>query len=142
MHHMNFFLFLIAFSTLLGAQIQLGNEILTVEIADTLEAQDKGLMGRKSLAEGHGMLFVYKRPARRSFWMKNTLIPLSVAFFDEEKAIINILDMDPPVGDAYISYLSRGPALYALEVPQGWFKKHGIKRGVKFSFLDQSNQIK
>jgi hypothetical protein len=73
--------------------------------------------------------------------MKDTFIPLSIAFFDAGKTCINILDMDPPIGKTLVEYRSTAPALYALEVPQGWFEKHGVKRGSKFSFLDNSNQI-
>jgi uncharacterized membrane protein (UPF0127 family) len=139
---MRWSVFLCFFLHLFGAEIQLGNEILDVEIVDTPEALAIGLMGRKGLPEGKGMLFIYPTARMRGFWMKNTLIPLSVAFFDEEKSLINIADMDVPKGGPLLSYPSSGPARYALEVPQGWFKKHKIGPGVKFSFLDQSNQIK
>ncbi len=134
--------FLVLFLRLSSAQIQLGGEILDVEVVRTPSERARGLMGRNQLPEGRGMLFIYQKSERLSFWMKNTLIPLSIAFFDEEKAVINILDMDPPEGDLLIRYRSTAPALYALEVPQGWFEKHGINRGTKFSFLDQANQVK
>lgn len=138
---MRWFIFLFLFSTLYGVQIRLGKEVLTVEVAKTHEARAKGLMGRRELPEGQGMLFVYEKAQPLVFWMKDTLIPLSVAFFDEDKELIHILDMDPPVGLPLVRYRSRVPSLYALEVPQGWFEKHGIDRGAKFSFLDPSNQI-
>lgn len=139
---MRVFFFWAIFLHVAAAQIQLGDEILTVEIANTPSAHARGLMGRNQLPEGHGMLFIYQKAERLSFWMKNTLIPLSIAFFDEEKTLINILDMDPPQGDLFLHYRSTAPALYALEVPQGWFEKHGIQKGAKFSFLDQPNQVK
>lgn len=139
---MRILLFLFTVSLLFGAQIQVGPEVLTVEIADTPTLRAKGLMGRKELPQGHGMLFVYERAERLSFWMKNTLLPLSIAFFDEDKSCINILDMDPPIGEPLIKYRSTAPARYALEVPQGWFEKHGIGRGAKFAFLNPPDQIK
>lgn len=132
---MRWILFLFTISIAWGSQIQVGSEVLTVEIVDTPTARAHGLMGRKELAEGHGMLFIYESAQRLTFWMKDTLIPLSIAFFDADKACINILDMDPPVGEPLIKYRSTAPARYALEVPQGWFEKHGIVRGTKFSFL-------
>jgi len=98
-------------------------------------------MGREYLADGHGMLFIYEKEQRLVFWMKNTLIPLSIAFFDANKTCINVLDMELPIGKTLIRYRSTAPALYALEVPLGWFEKHGIDRGTKFTFLDQTNPI-
>jgi hypothetical protein len=131
-------LFLLIFSSLCGVEIRLGEEVLSVEIATTHETRAKGLMGRESVAEGTGMLFVYPHPQILTFWMKNTLIPLSIAFFDEKKQILNIVDM--PVakkGRPLPTYSSSGLALYALEVPQGWFTRHKIGPGAKFSFLEE-----
>ena len=105
-------IFLVLLSVLYGEQIRIGNEVLTVEVAKTHEERAKGLMGRTDLPEGHGMLFIYESPQRLVFWMKDTLIPLSVAFFDSDKEIINILDMDPPLGPSLIRYRSTAPALY------------------------------
>lgn len=134
-------IFLVLFSVLCGTQIRIGDEILTVEIADTHESRANGLMGRTELPEGEGMLFVYDKPQRLVLWMKNTYVPLSIAFFDEDKSLMNILDMDPPIGKTLIRYRSTAPALYALEVPQGWFENHKIDVGAKFSFLDPRNQV-
>lgn len=139
--HMRWLIFLFLFSTLYGVQIRLEKEVLTVEVADTHEARAKGLMGRTELPEGEGMLFIYEKGQRLVFWMKDTLIPLSIAFFNEDKELFQILDMDPPAGPQLVRYRSALPALYALEVPRGWFEKHGVDRGAKFSFLDPSNQI-
>ena len=133
---MHYLFFLVLFLSLAGTQIQINHKILDVEIADTPAKWEKGLMNRKNVPEGTGMLFVYPNARNLSFWMKNTLIPLSIAFFDDQKAVINILDMDPPTDQTLTNYRSLAPALYALEVPQGWFEKHGIKRGAKFTFLD------
>lgn len=132
-----FLLILKAFSE----QIQIHDQIIEVEIANDYKARKKGLMGRTNLDEGHGMLFVYPKPEILAFWMKNTLIPLSIAFFNEDRVCINILDMDPPINECLPLYKSKAPAKYALEVPQGWFKKHGIKQGSKFSFLMKQNQV-
>ncbi len=132
-------IFLFIISCLNAAQIQIGKEILTVEIADTNQTRAKGLMGRTELAEDRGMLFIYEETQRLVFWMKNTLIPLSIGFFDENQSLIQVLDMEPPLGKNLIRYRSTAPALYALEVNQGWFEKHGIEPGAKFSFLDPSN---
>jgi uncharacterized protein len=90
-----------------------------VEVADDLTEQAKGLMDRTTLGENKGMLFVYPEERKLSFWMKNTLIPLSIAFIDSEKP----LDDEPP------SYVSAEPAQYALEVNQGFFERRGVKVG-------------
>ncbi len=139
---MRLFLFLAFFSLGFGAQIQLKGEVLDVEIADTCESRAKGLMGRRELPEGKGMLFIYERAQRLAFWMKDTLIPLSIGFFDDQKTLIKILDMDPPIGEMFIKYRSTAPARFALEVPQGWFEKHNIQIGDKFSFLEPRDQVK
>jgi uncharacterized membrane protein (UPF0127 family) len=133
---------ILIFSFLLQAeQIEIGGKILNVEIADTYESRAKGLMGRKKLADGEGMLFVYETEQPLTFWMKDTLIPLSIAFFNRQKEAVRILNMDPPEDDHLIRYKSSVPALYALEVPQGWFEKEGIQYGAKFSFLNSVNEI-
>lgn len=136
MYRIIFFLF--ALSSLFSSQIQLGNEVLSVEIADTDASRTKGLMGRTILPEGTGMLFIYPSTQWLGFWMKNTVIPLSIGFFDKDKTLINTDEMEPLKGKAQ----SAKPALYALEVPKGWFVKHKITPGAKFSFLDQPNGIK
>src|SRR5437899_7630209 len=110
-----------------SAFIQLGDQVLNVEIADTEEARATGLMGRKELPEGEGMLFVYEQPSMVAFYMKNTLIPLSIGFFDETKKLTQIEKMDVLHGKKLVHYFNRAPALYALEVPQGWFAKHKIQ---------------
>ena len=132
--------FFVAF-LLHAAQIELGNKILDVEIADTRETCREGLMGREILEDGRGMLFVFEKPQILYFWMKNTKIPLSIAFFDENRQLIEIEDMFP-LSDRSIycpKYKSSKPALYALEVNQGWFEKNGIEPSMKFSFFDSSN---
>ena len=122
-------------ATFLLAILRIGGSVLQVEIADTDETRERGLMDRKSLPENAGMLFICEKPRRVNFWMKNTLIPLSVGFFDEDKVLFQIADMHPPPPGATTFPLtpSEKPILYALEVNLGWFEKHKIKTGMKFS---------
>jgi len=99
-----------------------------VEVADDVAEQAKGLMYRKALGEDRGMLFVYPDERELSFWMKNTLIPLSIAYIDSEGRIVDILDMKP-LDDKPPHYTSSEPVQYALEVNQGFFEKEGVKVG-------------
>jgi uncharacterized membrane protein (UPF0127 family) len=100
--------------------------VVKAEIASTDEERGQGLMFRKSLADGEGMLFVYERDQVLSFWMKNTLIPLSIAFIASDGRIIDIRDMYPNDESSVVSNRS---VRYALEVPQGWFSRAGIHQG-------------
>jgi len=99
-----------------------------VEIADNLFEQARGLMYRKALGEDRGMLFVYTEERELSFWMKNTRIPLSIAYIDSGGRIVDILDMKP-LDDEPPHYVSSEPVQYALEVNQGFFEKRGVKVG-------------
>jgi uncharacterized protein len=99
-----------------------------VEIADDLPEQTRGLMERTALAEDRGMLFVYSDEEVRSFWMKNTLIPLSIAYMDSEGRIVDLQDMKP-LDDDPPHYVSAEPARYALEVNRGFFEEHGVEVG-------------
>lgn len=119
---------------LFGAEIQLGDKILDVEIADTVETRAKGLMFREELCEDCGMLFVYETPQVLSFWMKNTRIPLSIGFFDEKQILLQVLDMEVAKTEPLPFYKSHKKAQYALEVNRGWFEQNGIELGEKFSF--------
>jgi uncharacterized membrane protein (UPF0127 family) len=106
--------------------IEKDGQVITVikaEIAKTQEERSTGLMYRKSLQDGQGMLFVFDRDEVLSFWMKNTLIPLSIAFIAYDGKIIDIKDMYPHDTNSVKSSRS---ARYALEVPQGWFSRVGI----------------
>ena len=105
---------------------------ITVEIADTRETQEKGLMGRESLDEDKGMLFVYDRDSRKSFWMKNTKIPISLAYIATDGTIREIYDMEP-LSTRIVE--SRYSVRYVLEVNQGAFQRHGIKEGDKVEFI-------
>jgi uncharacterized membrane protein (UPF0127 family) len=102
-----------------------GNNIL-VEVANTESTRMAGLMFRNELGTDNGMLFVFSDDASRAFWMKNTLIPLSIAFMDEKGVIENTLEMPPQTEQ---TFMSAGPAKYALEMNAGWYTKHAIKQG-------------
>lgn len=113
--------------------IKIGNKKIKVEIADTYPERKKGLMERKYLAPCEGMLFIFEESDYHSFWMKNTYIPLSIAFISEGKKVIEIKDMMPL--DETTIYRPLYPIKYALEMNQNWFKKNKIKPGAKFIFL-------
>ena len=113
-------------------QLNIGKHRLKVEVAENDAQRMKGLMFREKMAANDGMLFIFEEPAYQSMWMKNTLIPLSVAFVDRDGVILNIPDMQPQTLD---SHMSAGPALYAIETNKGWFAERGIKPGDKVSGL-------
>jgi uncharacterized membrane protein (UPF0127 family) len=99
---------------------------IKVELAKTDQERSQGLMNRKSLIDGKGMLFVFEKDQILSFWMKNTLIPLSIAFISSEGKILEIHDMEP--GDLNPLHSSRS-ARYALETPRSWFSRAGVAVG-------------
>jgi uncharacterized membrane protein (UPF0127 family) len=105
---------------------------LTAEVAKTNEQITTGLMHRFSLKPDHGMVFVFDRSEPRAFWMKNTYIPLSIAFVAADGRIINIDDMAPQDES---THWSSGPAMYAIEVRKGWFAERGIRAGDRVSGL-------
>jgi uncharacterized membrane protein (UPF0127 family) len=110
-----------------------GMHRIRAELADTFPARTQGLMHRKSLAPNAGMLFVFDDSSIQCMWMKNTLIPLSVAFIDDTGAIVNIADMRPHDEQ---SHCATRPVRYALEMERGWFAKRGIKPGEKLRGLE------
>ena len=105
---------------------------LQIEIVQDAESRQLGLMYRDELAENLGMLFVFETTRVLSFWMRNTFIPLDIAFIDAAGVIVDIQRMEPL--DESKQYISAVPALYALEVNAGWFEKNGVKRGSKVQF--------
>jgi len=119
-------------------ELKLGDAVLKVEIAEKETERRLGLMHRGSLSEDQGMLFVYAKPQVMSFWMRDTFIPLSIAFLDVAGTILNIEDMQPLLDHGAVSH---GAAVYAIEVNQGWFEKHGIKAGQKIELPDWLAQI-
>ena len=107
-----------------GSQVR-----VDVEIAETPVQQQLGLMHRESLATEAGMVFVFAKETRGGFWMKNTLIPLSIAFYDRDGKILRILDMDPCTKDPCPVYDPGVPYRGALEVNQGAFREWGVSEG-------------
>ncbi len=99
---------------------------VSAEIAEKTEDRNHGFMERKNIPDGTGMLFVFERDQILSFWMKNTPHPLSIAYIDSKGKIRNIYDMTPYSLSSIVSTVS---VRYALEVPQGWYKKNGITEG-------------
>jgi hypothetical protein len=110
-------------------KLRSGEVSLEVELAKTEEQRNRGMMFRKSLDEGKGMLFVFDSDQKMAFWMKNTSIPLSLAYIGSDGTIFQILDLVPFSEDPRLSERS---IRYALEVPQGWFEKVGITVGDRF----------
>jgi uncharacterized membrane protein (UPF0127 family) len=118
-------------------KIKIGTKIITAEIADTNARREHGLMFRERLLNDAGMLFIFPYPQRVSFWMKNTLIPLSIGYFGEDQVLREIHEMTPAVMGEKMprTYPSEVDILYALEMPKEWFKHNGIKPGARFSFV-------
>ncbi len=112
-----------------------GIHVVQAEVANTTPSRTQGLMFRKSLAANQGMLFVFTEVERHCMWMRNTYVPLSVAFIDEAGVILNIADMQPQTED---SHCAAAPARYALEMSQGWFAAKGIKPGARISGIDKA----
>ena len=114
--------------------LTIGTHKLTAEVATTPDQRSVGLMNRFSLKPDHGMLFVFERNEPLSFWMKNTYIPLSIAFIAPDGRIVNIEDMKPQTEE---THWSRGPAMYALEMKKGWFASKGVRPGSKLRGLEK-----
>ena len=108
--------------------IQAGMHIIRAEVADTPETQEMGLMYRQSLSLNAGMLFVFRQARAHCFWMKNTPLPLSIAFIADDGSIVNIADMEPL---DETSHCAERPVRYALEMDQGWFSAKGLKAGTR-----------
>ena len=106
--------------------VYLKDKEIWVEVVRTPEERAQGLMGRKHLGEDEGMLFIFEKEDYHSFWMKNTLIPLSIAFIDREGKILKIADMEPLTLD---SHPPPKAILYALEMKKGWFSTNNLQVG-------------
>ena len=107
-------------------QVSVDSIPISVEVADSDFLRNRGLMFRQRMGEDEGMLFIFPEADQRGFWMKNTHIPLSIAFLDDRGVILNIADMTPH--DLNTTY-SEGPSRCALEMNQGWFYRNGITPG-------------
>jgi len=123
-------------------KIVLGSKIILVELANTPQKRAQGLMFRKKLNPDQGMLFIFPDQKQRVFWMKNTLIPLSIGFFNANKTLVDVQKMQPAslIEIRPPTYNSRKPAKFALEVNINWFSKNKIKLGQKFRFLKEESK--
>ena len=109
--------------------------VVRAEIANTNESRTQGLMFRKSLGANEGMLFVFPQDEAYCMWMKNTVIPLSVAFIDAKGQIVSIHEMLPHTENPHCA---ASPARYALEMNAGWFRAKGIQRGIRISGIEKA----
>ena len=113
-------------------ELRINKEVVRAEVANTPDSQQLGLMYRKELADSSGMLFIFNQKAGHCFWMKNTLIPLSIAFVDRDNVIVKIEDMQPETEN---EHCSGKPVVFAIEVNQGWFKNNNINVGDKIDSI-------
>jgi uncharacterized membrane protein (UPF0127 family) len=109
-------------------QLSAGMHLIDAQVAATPEQRETGLMFRKEMPQQEGMLFVFDLPAQQCFWMKNTVLPLSVAFVADDGTVVNTDEMAPLTLD---SHCSAKPVRYVLEMNKGWFAKKGIKPGFR-----------
>ena len=116
-------------------QLSIKGHRLAAETATTTATRTVGLMHRFSLKPDHGMLFVFDAPQLLAFWMKNTFVPLSIAFIGVDGKILNIEDMAP---QTETTHPSQGLALYALEMKKGWFVERGIAAGERVDGLEKA----
>lgn len=115
--------------------LTINGSTLEAEIADNPYLRQQGLMGRQRLSENHGILFIFPMEAIQKFWMKNTIIPLSIAFIRNDGYISQILQMQPDRWNGILpTYRSNEKVRLALEVNQGWFEKRGVEPGHKIHF--------
>jgi uncharacterized membrane protein (UPF0127 family) len=126
---------LLADVTFKTSQVKVAGHPLKVELAIEEPQRLQGLMYRKTLGKEDGMLFIFDEPGYHSIWMKNTLIPLSVAFVDKDGVILNIADMEPQTLD---SHMAAGPAVYAIETNKGWYADKKVKAGDKVTGLPKA----
>ncbi len=116
-------------------ELSAGMHRIEAEVANNNADRATGLMNRPSMPMHRGMLFVFPEAAVQCFWMKNTLIPLSIAFLDDAGKIVQIADMQPQSLD---NHCSAKPVRFALEMNAGWFRSRGLSAGAKLSGLDKA----
>ncbi|WP_255428317.1 DUF192 domain-containing protein [Ramlibacter cellulosilyticus] len=109
-------------------KLRAGMHVIDAQVAATNEQRMTGLMFRQEMPQHEGMLFVFEQPSQQCFWMKNTLLPLAIAFVADDGTIVNLDEMQPQTTD---SHCSTKPVRYVLEMNKGWFAKRGIKAGAK-----------
>jgi uncharacterized protein len=119
-------------------EMELGGVGVHVEVARTESQRNRGLMGRDRLQPDWGMLFVFPREETQRFWMKNTKIPLSIAFLDDGLVVRDIQDMEP---FDLTPHVSRSPARYALEMEQGWFARRNVVPGTVANFSPELDEF-
>jgi uncharacterized membrane protein (UPF0127 family) len=124
-----------AFAQLPTMQLGAGIHVIHAEVANTFESRAQGLMFRKYLGPNEGMLFVFPQAEPHCMWMKNTLIPLSVAFIDAQGKIVSIAEMQP---QTETSHCAAAPAKFALEMSGGWFAAKGLKAGTALQGLSKA----
>lgn len=129
----------VAAQSLPTIELSINGHRVTAEVATTDATRSFGLMRRFSLRPDHGMLFVFDAPKPLAFWMKDTYVPLSIAFIDATGRILNIDDMAPRTE---WTHESRGPALFALEMKKGWFAQNGVAAGDMVSGLQSAPKAK
>lgn len=115
-------------------ELTAGIHVIRAEVASTDATRSTGLMYRKTLPVNGGMLFVFDMTEMQCFWMRNTPLPLSIAFIADDGTIVNIADMAPQSDD---THCSTRPVRYALEMNQGWFESRGVKPGQRISGLSR-----
>src|SRR5204862_7941790 len=125
----------VAFAELPILELSAGIHLIRAEVAHTVETRAQGLMFRKHLGANEGMFFVFPQSEPYCMWMKNTLIPLSVAFLDEKGRIVSVSDMQP---QTETSHCAAAPATFALEMPAGWCAKRGIKFGATSQGIEKA----
>ncbi len=119
-------------------KLQINNKEITAEIASTEQSRNYGLMFRNKLDKDNGMLFVFEKPAMPCFWMKNTPLPLTIAFIDKTGLITDLHDMPPYTKQSFCPSV---PILYALEMNQGWFANNNISIGAKVDGLNKKSPV-
>jgi uncharacterized membrane protein (UPF0127 family) len=115
-------------------ELSAGVHLIHAEVADNFVTRMQGLMHRPSMGANEGMLFIFDEPGIQCMWMKNTLIPLSVAYIADDGSIVNVEDMKPQTED---SHCTKKPVRFALEMNLGWFASKGLKPGAKLRGLDK-----
>jgi len=118
-------------------QLNAGMHLIRAEVAADYGSRMTGLMHRATMPSNAGMLFIFDESQQQCMWMKNTLIPLSVAFIDDSGTIINVEDMAPQTED---SHCAKRPSRYALEMNRGWFAARGIKPGTRLGGIPGARQ--
>ena len=120
-------------------ELSAGVHLIRAEVADNFVTRMQGLMHRPTMGANEGMLFIFDEPGVQCMWMKNTLIPLSVAYIADDGSIVNIEDMKPQTED---SHCTKKPVRFALEMNAGWFASKGVRPGAKLRGLEKYKPAK